>query len=139
MKVKDVNESAVVTMNVRFGNFLVSTLAWLMLLALSPYALAALEAKVERTDLALGDIVALTVISDAGEDLNQLNLQTLSRDFEMLGQSSSSNMQIINGSVSRTTTLRIDITPKRQGIFSIPAFTLGPARTEPIKSKSDHP
>ena len=139
MKVKDVNESAVVTMNVRFGNFLVSTLAGLMLFVLSPSSLAALEAKVERTDLALGDIAALTIISDAGEDLNQLNIQTLSRDFEILGQSSSSNMQIINGSVSRTTTLRIDITPKRQGIFSIPAFTLGQARTKPIQIKVGPP
>lgn len=139
MKANDVKESAAITMNARFGNFLVSCLVGLLLLGLSPYSLGALEAKIERTDLALGDIVALTLISDAGEDLNQLNTQALTRDFEILGQSSSSNMQIINGSVSRTATLRIDITPKRQGVFSIPAFAIGQARTEPIQIKVGPP
>ena len=117
----------------RFGNF--TPLFWiasLCLLQLSAFSHAAIEARLDRTQLALGDIVTLTISSDGSNDLKQIDLSPLEQNFEVLGQSSSSNMQIINGAMSRSVTLRLDVTPKRQGNLQIPPLQAGPDLTQAI-------
>ena len=97
------------------------------------------EARLDRTQLALGDIVTLTISSDGSNDLKQVDLAPLEQNFEVLGQSSSSNMQVINGAMSRSVTLRLDITPKRQGNLQIPPLQAGSELTQPINVKVGPP
>ena len=117
----------------KYGDTMRRLLALTMLLcSLSAASVAALTATVDRTDIALGDIITLSLSSETGADLSNLDLGTVEASFELLGQSSSSNLQIINGAVTRSNTLRIDLTPKRQGIAVIPALEINGERTEPI-------
>lgn len=127
-------------MTKRFGND--TPLLWvtsLCMLLLSALTQAAVEARLDRTQLALGDIVTLTISSDGSNDLKQIDLTPLEQNFEVLGQSSSSNMQIINGAMSRSVTLRLDITPKRQGNLQIPPLQAGADRTQAIRVEVEPP
>ncbi len=126
-------------MTKRFGN---ATRLWVISLCFllpSAWIHAAVEARLDRSQLALGDIVTLTISSDGSNDLKQIDLTPLEQNFEVLGQSSSSNMQIINGSMSRSVTLRVDITPKRQGTLEIPALQAGSDLTQAISIKVGPP
>lgn len=117
----------------KYGDTMRRILALTMLLySLSAPSVAALTASVDRTDIALGDIITLNLSSETGAELSNLDLSSVEASFELLGQSSSSNLQIINGAVTRSNTLRIDLTPKRQGIAVIPALEIDGERTEPI-------
>ncbi|MDG0980733.1 MAG: BatD family protein [Halieaceae bacterium] len=127
-------------MTKRFGNYTphlwITSLCLLMLSALSH---AGIEAYLDRTQLALGDIVTFTISSDGSNDLKQIDLAPLEQNFEVLGQSSSSNTQIVNGAMSRSVTLRLDITPKRQGNLQIPTLQAGSDRTQAINVKVGPP
>lgn len=86
---------------------------------------AELVASTDRQQLALGDTLRLVITATDKEDIGELDLQPLAQDFEILQRSSRSNTSIINGSYSSTKELLLDITPRRQGLLTIPAMRLG--------------
>lgn len=105
------------------GNTLVG-LALLIIALGATTAVSAVTAKLNRSNVALGDTLQLTITSDADEELNEIDLQPLLSDFEILQRSSSSNTSIVNGRISHTNQLIIALTPRRQGDLAIPSLDL---------------
>src|SRR5690606_3093221 len=56
----------------------------------------------------------------------------LARDFELLGTSSGTQVQIVNGQRSLVALRAVALRPLRAGTVTIPAFELGGERTEPL-------
>ncbi|OIQ94206.1 trafficking protein particle complex subunit 10, TRAPPC10 [mine drainage metagenome] len=106
---------------------LICTLA---LLAATP-ALASLRAQVDRNPVAMDESFTLTLqSSDSG---GEPDLDVLQRDFDVLGQSKSSSLQIINGQTSGSVQWQISLMPKRSGRLQIPAISVGSQSSQPIE------
>ena len=85
-------------------------------------AYARVSATVDRKQTAVGQPLILTVTVD-GNQSAQPELPDLD-DFEVYGQGTSSQMQIINGSVSSSTAHTYALVPKKQGKFTIGPITV---------------
>jgi len=92
---------------------------------------AALRAWVDNPDVAPGDSVRLTLAHD-GQTNTRPDLSPLKQDFDILGSSTSSNLQIINGQVSSTTQLELSLAPKHNGQLTIPSLSWGSDRSTPL-------
>lgn len=108
----------------------------LTLLVLAPCARAAdppagLHAFFDRDHVALGETVTLNI---EGRDALSTapDLSPLQRDFDVLGTSSSSRVQIVNGSSHASTQLGIALRPKRAGTLTVPPLRIGNERTRPL-------
>lgn len=82
-------------------------------------AWAAFTASTDRTQLAAGDSVQLTLQSDRSGS-SQPDLAPLKKDFDILGQSTSNSLQIINGSMSSQRQVRLVLAPRRSGLVEVP-------------------
>ena len=82
-------------------------------------ARAVFTASTDRTQLAAGDSVQLTLQSDRGGS-KQPALAPLEKDFEILERSTSSSLQIVNGSLSSKRRIRLVLAPRRSGRIEVP-------------------
>ena len=98
-------------------------------------AWGAIITEVDRTEVALGETLRLTIRADAGEQPNELDLSGIERDFEILQRSSSTSARLVGGEQSVTRTLELDLSPRRDGVMTIPSLTAGGRRTTPIAIK----
>lgn len=104
---------------------------FLMLLLLAPIAQAAtVHAFLDRDHVSLGDTVTLNIQSDAS--ISTPNLGALANDFEVLGSSASSSVDIVNGRAIRTTQIGIALKPLRAGTLTIPALDVDGTHTAPL-------
>ncbi|HEY6642716.1 BatD family protein [Povalibacter sp.] len=92
---------------------------------------AAIEASVDSTRVAPGETISLTLAHD-GNTNSQPDIAPLKRDFDVLSTSRSSNVRIVNGSMSSETQLRLTLSPRRSGQLTIPALTWGNEQSSPI-------
>ncbi len=129
MKVTSGSSEATGNKMKRFGRTLLAGI----LLVVSVGIRADISAHVDRQQAALGDTLRLTLVADDGEDIGDLDLGPLERDFEVLGRSSSTKTSIINGRYSSSKELLLDITPRRQGTAVIPALQLDGKTTNPLQ------
>lgn len=106
-------------------------------------ALGAVTAGVDRNRIALGDTLRLTITATDDEDIDAGQLQALQKDFDILQRSTSSNTSIINGRVSQSRKLVVDLAPRREGTFQIPRMQFGqsttPTLTVAVGPASDTP
>ncbi len=98
---------------------------------LSLQAQAALKAHVDRNPVAVDESLILTIESDRNLD-GSPDFNILRKDFEVFSPSNSTSMQIINGSVMRSLTWRVNLIPKRAGAILIPAFEVDGEKSNPI-------
>ncbi|EAW40753.1 Forkhead-associated protein [marine gamma proteobacterium HTCC2080] len=104
-------------------------------LLLSMPTTARITAEVDRTNIAMGETLRLTLTADAGERPDQISLDQLEIDFEILQRSSSTSARLIGGEQNITRTLEIELSPLREGVLTIPAFNTGGRRTTPTAVK----
>lgn len=107
----------------------------LLLSALLPamaFAAAGLEASLDRTRIAEGEAVALTLTAP-GDAWGQPDLSALAPDFDVLDQSQSSRMSIINGQSSSTREWRLLLAPKRAGKLRIAPLQVGDLQSPPLE------
>ncbi len=84
----------------------------LFLLLLSSLALyGGVVAKVDAKKVELGDVVTLSLII-SGEDITRPNVQRVC-DSDVISTSTQTNMQILNGSVSKSFTLNYTFMPQK--------------------------
>jgi hypothetical protein len=100
-------------------------------LAASLPAHAALRATLDNRQVAQGDTVQLTLTHD-GQTGSRPNLAPLKQDFDIVGTSSSSQVQIVNGKVSSTTALAVSLAPKHSGASTIPSLTWDADTSQPL-------
>ncbi|MCB1642737.1 MAG: BatD family protein, partial [Xanthomonadales bacterium] len=106
-------------------------LAWLCLLFALPALAQPLQLQIQRDQMSLGETLGVVVSSDIGLDLNQLDLSPLQRDFEVLGRSSGTQISMVNGTTTRTSTLELQLRPLREGRLQLPALQLDGQQTQP--------
>ena len=117
------------------GNTFRLCLVLLSMVVFYPAASAAIFTEVDRTEVALGETLRLTIRADAGEQPGDLDLSAIERDFEILQRSSSTSARLVGGEQSVTRTLELDLSPRRDGVMTIPSLTAGGRRTTPIAIK----
>ncbi len=97
---------------------------------------ATLSSTVNRNQVSTNETLTLTVSIDEQVNTSSLDLSELERDFEVLGTSpqSRSSINIVNGrSVQEATTVwTITLVAKRDGRLTIPAFSIGTAKSQAI-------
>ncbi|MHB1174414.1 MAG: BatD family protein [Sulfuriferula sp.] len=114
----------------RFNQFLIFLIAAFCVLYYTS-ASATLQAQVDRNPVAMNESFNLTLQS-SDSNSGDPDLSALKRDFAVLGQSKSSNFQIINGQISHNTQWQISLMAKQAGQFQIPALTIGNQSSAPI-------
>ncbi|MEP0203043.1 MAG: BatD family protein [Halioglobus sp.] len=113
------------------GNLVAISLA-ICLALVSNSALAEVTASVDRDRVSLGDVLSLTIASDAGENTNNIDLRPLLNDFDILKRSTTSSTRVVNGKTTRTRQVLLDITPKRQGTLRIPPLRVDRSETNSL-------
>lgn len=103
----------------------------LCLFFLSNTASAEVKASVAQSTVYQGDPVTL-VIENNQNNQAQPDLSPLQTDFEVLGTSTSSQVNFINGNRSFKKSWSIDLQPKSLGEIQIPSIRVGDEKTEPV-------
>ena len=85
-------------------------------------AWAAFTASVDRTQLAAGESVQLTLQSDRSGSSDP-DLAPLEKNFEILSRSTSNSLQIVNGSLSSQRQVTVVLVPRRSGLVEVPRLT----------------
>lgn len=108
---------------------------WLLgclLMGLMAPAQSALEASLDRYNIAMGDSVRLALRSDDDSDPGDADLSALQNAFEILQRSSNISTRIVNGERSQTRELTLELTPRREGDLVIPPFEVDGKRSEAL-------
>jgi len=103
----------------------------LLSLAITLPAHAALRAWVDNPRVAPGETVRLTLAHD-GQTNSRPDLGPLKQDFDIVGSSTSTQVQIVNGKMSSTTQLELSLSPKHGGPLTIPAITWDSDHSQPL-------
>ena len=93
----------------------------LSFLCLSLNASAAITARLDQDQIAPGETVQLILQHDGQTD-SQPDLSPLKQDFDIVGKSSGSSIQIINGKMNSQVQLSLALIPKHSGKLAVPAL-----------------
>ncbi len=108
-------------------------LGLLLGLALAAQAMAAdLRAELDRSRVAEGETLTL-MLSAPGGVQGSPDLTSLDKDFDVLGQSQSSRVSIINGRSSSSREWRLTLAPKHSGRLLVPTIRLGALSSAPLQ------
>jgi len=113
----------------KIWNYIIVTL---LLCSFSWSAQATVTATVSKNIIASGETIQLRIQRDGSSD-GQPDISPLKKDFDVLGSSSGSNMQIINGHISRQTQIMVLLSPKHDGKILIPPLQWGNEQSEAIE------
>lgn len=93
-------------------------------------------ATIDRNPVMERESFVLEIVANASLNSNDIDLSPLdTTDFIVGRTATSSQTQIINGSVSKTTTWNIGLVAKSAGSYTIPALTVDGVKTKPIAVK----
>ena len=106
--------------------------AMLLVLCVVEAANATVTATVNKTVVASGDTLQLRIQRDGSAD-GQPDISVLKKDFDVLGSSRGSNVQISNGHMSTQTLVNVLLAPKRNGKIQIPPLQWGNEQSAAIE------
>lgn len=113
---------------IRFKN-----LFFILLIHLSHYSLAQpLTAQVDRSELAPGEAIQLTLSLSNQDTDSEPELKHLHDKFIVIGTAKTTQLSITNGHASTTTQWQLHLLPKQTGKIVIPAIRLGHLSTQPL-------
>lgn len=108
-----------------------TSLACLLLLSASFAAQAQVRAWIDRDQVALGETLTLNVeTSNAGSAAPDWS--PLEKDFIVSGNSSSRQVEIVNGRASTRMLFAVALQPRREGLLTVPALDVGGQQTQPL-------
>ena len=114
-------------------------LALLLMCSITAASAAMLTSTVNRNSMSTSETLVLSVTYDEQVDASALNLDGLSKDFEILrvAPRNSTSISTINGKTRRvaSTQWNINLAAKRAGELRIPAFTINQSRSRAITIK----
>ena len=91
-------------------------------------------ASVDRNPIYLDESVTLVLTAeDESTNIPAPDLEPLRAEFEILRQSTQTNINIVNSVPNVVQSWVIEIQPKRLGVIEIPALMIAGARTQPIQ------
>ncbi len=94
-----------------------------------------LRATVDAKEIQTGDSLQLTVSVDETAFGKQPDISALKEDFEILNTSSTTQMRMVNGQITRQSKWHYTLLPKSSGYLVIPPITYDGQQTEPITIK----
>jgi len=113
----------------------ISRLIWPLLLVAGfwPWLASAAEVKAvpDRDQLSLDESLHLELRVDGSAD-GDPDLSPLDKDWEVVSRSQSSQIQIINGSFSRSLVYSLTLMPRHEGDLTIPGICFGADCSEPL-------
>ncbi|MDH3527734.1 MAG: BatD family protein [Gammaproteobacteria bacterium] len=89
---------------------------------------ADVNAWLDRTRISAGETAQLTLEAE-GQVSGRPDTAPLETDFEVLGMSTGSRVNIVNGRTDARTTWTLTLSPKRSGRLTIPALRIGGSRS----------
>jgi hypothetical protein len=95
----------------------------LLLSSLSLNAFASLQATLDRDQIGQGDTVQLNLQHDGSD--GDPDLSPLKKDFDIVGTSQGSSIQIANGQMNRQAQVQVILSPKHEGKITIPPLQWG--------------
>ena len=99
--------------------------------AAAAQAFADVKASLDASQVAVGETVQLTLERD-GQTGGQPDISSLQQDFDILGTSSSTIFQLLNGSASEKTQVVLTLAPKVTGHLTIPPLSWNGERSQPL-------
>jgi len=108
-------------------------LALLLLLLISTSLQAEVSASLGRNTIYDGDTVTLTIETKDRNHSGEPDLAVLQQDFDVLGTSNSTQVQITNGRRTDRHQWRIELAPKNSGEVTVPAIRVGDDETRPLQ------
>ena len=106
-----------------------ASLVGLFLIAAS--AQCAVRASVDTNSVGANATIELTLEHD-GQTFAEPDLSPLKQDFDVLSSSRSSNVQIVNGTMTSSARVQLSLSPKHSGQVRIPALTWGNEQSDPL-------
>ena len=94
-------------------------------------ASAELAARLSRNPVSIDESFQLILESDGQTDSDP-DFSVLEQDFQILSQSRSQNIQMINAKVTRSTSWHLKLLARRTGRLTIPAIPLGGDSSKPL-------
>ncbi|SHI46715.1 hypothetical protein VA7868_03765 [Vibrio aerogenes CECT 7868] len=101
-----------------------------LLISLTSYA--STYATVSKNKVTKNELFRLQIITDTKASSDDLNLDPLRKDFYVDRPSFGTSVNIINGDRSVRSQWDVSIAATRSGILTIPSFTVGNEKTQPI-------
>lgn len=95
-------------------------------------AFAKLTASIDRNNISADASFTLFITSNSVFQSIHPNLAPLKKNFEIVGTSNSSSVNIINGKHTSKQSLMITLMPKHAGHLAIPALTVGKEKTNAL-------
>lgn len=109
---------------------------WLLVLLLLPLGARAadVQATLDRSSVSLGETVTLElhIQGDAG-NVAMPDFSALAAEFDLLGTSQESSLNVVNGAATSTLTLSVVLRPKHVGALSIPSLDVAGSHTVPLQ------
>jgi len=93
---------------------------------------AVATAKLDRNPIRMGESVRMIVSVDQDRSGENLDYSELRKNFEVLGTSNSTQINITNGQQAVSQQWLIDLAPKRKGSLLIPSLRIGRDITQPL-------
>lgn len=90
-----------------------------------------MAARLSRNPVSIDESFQLILESDGQTDSDP-DFSVLEQDFQILSQSRSQNIQMINAKVTRSTSWRLKLLARRTGRLTIPAIPLGDDSSKPL-------
>ena len=115
-------------MRVRFCS---AMLVLFLACAATGQAHAQVRASLDAAQIAVGDTVQLT-LEHNGQTSGQPDLAPLRQDFDILGTSSSTSIELLNGAASEKTEVVLTLAPKLGGRLTIPSLVWNGQRSEAL-------
>lgn len=107
-------------------------LSLLLLLLVSQSVWAEVRANLNRSSIQDGDTVTLVIETSGKDPGGEPDLTVLEKDFEILGTSTSQQIQFINGKRSGKRQWQVELAPLHGGVIEVPAVPVGSERTSPL-------
>ena len=109
-------------------------LCCLLLIAAAPlWAATQLQASVDKNPVLAGEFFVLTISADDSINSEQPDTSVLLKDFVVGPTSVSSRTNIINGEISKQTNWSVKLMTRKEGTYTIPAFTVAGVSSKPIE------
>ncbi|MCW8830421.1 MAG: BatD family protein [Gammaproteobacteria bacterium] len=99
---------------------------------------ANITAQLDRSHIFLDESFRLVLEADDSVD-NNPDFSPLHKDFEILGQSQSTNMSIVNGQYSRKGIWTLELMAKRTGALTIPSVSFGKDQSPALRIQIKDP
>jgi len=98
-------------------------------------AYASLTATLDSQQISLNQPVQLTIVSDQKQSAQSLDISALKQDFNIVGQSHSSELSNQNGVATSKSIILLILMARHEGELTIPALKLGNEQTTPLSLK----